>query len=74
MPEAIETIVLPLVFTTVKELAPMLRVGQPHEIGEAVAFLLSERASYVNGAELVVDGGATARCFPYPPFEIEGGS
>lgn len=56
------------------ELAPMLRVGQPHEIGEVVAFLLSERASYVNGAELVVDGGATARCFPYPPFEIEGGS
>ncbi len=53
-------------------LAPMLRVGQPEEMAEVVSFLLSDRASYVNGAEIVADGGATARCFAYPPLELEG--
>src|SRR4051812_34741663 len=55
-------------------LAPMLRVGQPEELAEVVAFLLSDRASYVNGAEVVADGGATARCFAYPGIDVEGGS
>jgi NAD(P)-dependent dehydrogenase (short-subunit alcohol dehydrogenase family) len=55
-------------------LAPMLRVGQPEELAEVVAFLLSDRASYVNGAELVADGGATARCFAYPGIDVEEGS
>jgi NAD(P)-dependent dehydrogenase (short-subunit alcohol dehydrogenase family) len=51
-------------------LAPMLRVGQPEEMAEVVAFLLSERASYVNGAQIVADGGATARCYAYPTLEL----
>jgi len=54
------------------ELAPMLRVGQPVEMAEVVAFLLSDRASYVNGAGIVADGGAAARVFPYPPLELQG--
>lgn len=33
------------------------RVGEPEDIAEPVLFLLSERAAYVNGTELVVDGG-----------------
>ena len=53
-------------------LAPMLRAGQPSEMAEVVAFLLSDRASYVNGAEIVADGGAMARCYAYPPLDIEG--
>ncbi|WP_435741978.1 SDR family NAD(P)-dependent oxidoreductase [Nocardioides sp. SYSU DS0663] len=36
---------------------PMGRVGQPGEIGDAVAWLLSSRSSYVTGAVLPVDGG-----------------
>ena len=54
------------------ELAPMLRVGQSSEMAEVVAFLLSDRASYVNGAEIVADGGAVARAFAYPPLDLEG--
>jgi len=36
---------------------PSGRVGQPEEIGEAILWLLSDAASYVNGANLRVSGG-----------------
>ena len=36
---------------------PMKRFGRPREIGEMVAFLASERASYLTGATITVDGG-----------------
>jgi NAD(P)-dependent dehydrogenase (short-subunit alcohol dehydrogenase family) len=39
---------------------PMGRGAQPTEIAEAASWLLSDRASYVNGAVLVADGGMTA--------------
>jgi 3-oxoacyl-[acyl-carrier protein] reductase len=38
---------------------PLGRVGTGEEVARAVAFLASDEASYVVGAELVVDGGAT---------------
>ncbi len=37
--------------------APMKRLARPEEIGAAVAFLASERASYITGVTLQVDGG-----------------
>jgi NAD(P)-dependent dehydrogenase (short-subunit alcohol dehydrogenase family) len=37
---------------------PLGRTGTPDEIAKAVAFLASDDASYVNGIELFVDGGA----------------
>ncbi|CCD90985.1 Short-chain dehydrogenase/reductase SDR [Bradyrhizobium sp. ORS 375] len=40
------------------DVAPIGRVGRPIEIAEAVLFLASDRSSFVNGAELFVDGGA----------------
>ena len=36
---------------------PMDRVGDPRELGDAVAFLSSDRASFVNGVAMPVDGG-----------------
>lgn len=42
-----------------KSSIPMARFGDPDEVADAVCFLASEEASYVNGETLVVDGGVT---------------
>ena len=39
---------------------PLARLGQPEEIARAARFLLSDEASFVNGTQLVVDGGRLA--------------
>lgn len=41
--------------------APMKRVGQPEEVAAAILFLFSEDASFITGAEFVVDGGFLAQ-------------
>jgi 3-oxoacyl-[acyl-carrier protein] reductase len=38
---------------------PVGRLGEPQEMGDVIAFLCSERASYVTGVNLMVDGGLT---------------
>ncbi|MDE2396133.1 MAG: SDR family oxidoreductase [Burkholderiales bacterium] len=38
---------------------PAGRIGRPQDIAEAVLFLASDRSAYINGQQLVVDGGFT---------------
>jgi len=40
--------------------SPLRRIAAPDELAAVVVFLASEEASFVNGATIVVDGGATA--------------
>lgn len=43
-----------------EKLYPVGRIGKPEEVAEAVNFLASEKASFITGAILSVDGGLTA--------------
>lgn len=57
------TIVTPLIKDSVdsipKDNIPMRRFGTPEEIAELVLFLASEKASFMNGAIIPIDGGYT---------------
>lgn len=48
---------------------PLERLGEPSEIAEVASFLLSEKASFLTGQSIAVDGGATARCYRYDSTE-----
>jgi 3-oxoacyl-[acyl-carrier protein] reductase len=37
---------------------PLGRLGEPREFGDVVCFLASDRAAYVTGTTVLVDGGA----------------
>lgn len=50
---------------------PLGRKGEPKDIAEAVAFLASDKASYITGATLLVDGGLTIPGFPESVGEPE---
>ena len=41
---------------TIKKLVPMQRAGKPEEIAELVAFLASDRAAYISGQVISING------------------
>lgn len=45
---------------------PLGRIGMPADVGEAVAFLASDRASFITGTTLTVDGGETTHLYWRP--------
>lgn len=51
----------PDVYELVKSKLPLGRYGEPMDVANAVAFLVSARASFITGANLVVDGGMLSR-------------
>ncbi|MDB5511635.1 MAG: fabG [Enterovirga sp.] len=48
-------------------LIPSGRIGQPQDIADTVLFLASPRSEYVNGEEIVVDGGYTRNLMSFIP-------
>jgi NAD(P)-dependent dehydrogenase (short-subunit alcohol dehydrogenase family) len=50
----------PKVFEKLSRWYPVGRIGRPSDIAAAVAYIAADEASFVNGANLVVDGGLTA--------------
>ena len=49
------------------EACPLGRIATPDDIADATVFLASKRASYVTGADLLVDGGFTQTTLSYAP-------
>ncbi len=55
-----------------KAVVPSRRIGMPQDMADAILFLASDRASYVNGDEITVDGGYAnmlMNLVPRPRFE-----
>ncbi|MEV3856235.1 glucose 1-dehydrogenase [Streptomyces sp. NPDC050095] len=63
-PGAINTAMTAHVDSSKHTTAPLGRIGQPEEVARLVAFLVSDDASYLTGAEIAADGGASAGRMP----------
>ncbi len=63
---------VPGVLDARRALVPRRRIGEPEDIANAAVFLASDRADYITGADIVVDGGFTRsimNVIPRPGFD-----
>jgi NAD(P)-dependent dehydrogenase (short-subunit alcohol dehydrogenase family) len=51
----------PAITSQLVEVTPLGRAAQPREVADVITFLASDKASFVTGAEICVDGGFTAQ-------------
>ena len=58
------------VFEMSRRITPLGRLGSPEEVASVFEFLLSQKASFVNGTTVVVDGGYTS-AEPIAKYEYE---
>jgi NAD(P)-dependent dehydrogenase (short-subunit alcohol dehydrogenase family) len=42
---------------------PVKRISDPAEVANTVVFLFSDESSFMTGAQLVIDGGLTVKCY-----------
>ena len=56
-PGEIDTAILSPGTEKLIEEIPMRRLGQPEEVAKAIYFLCTDQSSYINGAEISIDGG-----------------
>ncbi|GHF44924.1 SDR family NAD(P)-dependent oxidoreductase [Seohaeicola zhoushanensis] len=56
-----------------EEVVPLRRIGAAEELADAVVYLGSARASYVNGAEIIVDGGFSQTLMSHIPRPYQKG-
>lgn len=57
-----------------EQAVPVGRIGMPQDIADAICFLASDRATYISGQEILVDGGWSASILttvPRPGFDVE---
>ena len=46
------------IFDQAVRMVPTGRVGEPKEVAQLIAFLCSDLAGYINGVDILIDGGA----------------
>jgi NAD(P)-dependent dehydrogenase (short-subunit alcohol dehydrogenase family) len=57
-------VILPRLFASKVRLVsnvPMKRMGRPEEVAQTVVFLASDKAPFITGASIAVDGGKLAK-------------